>query len=364
MTAGGPLPVERRCSGIVIAATSRRTREAVGVGDAGEGAERVVGLELARGRALGGRRVESTTRPGVGVALRRGQVEPDREGIAGRRARTPPRARARSSSVGASSSNRSMVTASSPVFSKRTTRRRASTSRRPCWRRDLESVGQRRRSGRAPRRRAAPRRRGRRRARASGAVGAGRAASGSSGHRTETSRRRPPSERGGRRGARRPPRSRVRRDRRAPRRRRACPASPPWRSAMLSGTLASSGTGRRRPPTRGARRRPAPPPAPNSSTTPSGPANPAMFSTDADDRAGRSGARRRPALGDVGRGGLRGRDDDDLGVRQQLAERDRDVARAGRQVDEQHVEVAEVHVGEELLQRAVQHRAAPRDGDR
>ena len=37
-----------------------------------------------------------------------------------------------------------------------------------------------------------------------------------------------------------------------------------------------------------------------------------------------------------------------LGVRQQLAERDRDVARAGRQVDEQHVEVAEVHVGEEL----------------
>jgi hypothetical protein len=46
-------------------------------------------------------------------------------------------------------------------------------------------------------------------------------------------------------------------------------------------------------------------------------------------------------------------------VRQQLAERDRDVARARRQVEQQHIEIAEEHVGEELLHRAVQHRPAP-----
>ena len=33
----------------------------------------------------------------------------------------------------------------------------------------------------------------------------------------------------------------------------------------------------------------------------------------------------------------------------------------GRQVEQQHVEVAPEHVGEELLQRAVQHRPAPHD---
>ncbi len=46
---------------------------------------------------------------------------------------------------------------------------------------------------------------------------------------------------------------------------------------------------------------------------------------------------------------------------QQLPERDRDVAGSGRHVDEQHVELAPVHVGEELLERLVQHRAAPHD---
>ena len=45
----------------------------------------------------------------------------------------------------------------------------------------------------------------------------------------------------------------------------------------------------------------------------------------------------------------------------ELRDRDRDVAGAGRQVHEQDVEVAPVDVGEELLQRPVQHRPAPHD---
>ena len=48
---------------------------------------------------------------------------------------------------------------------------------------------------------------------------------------------------------------------------------------------------------------------------------------------------------------------DRLGARQQLAEREPDVARARRHVDQQVVERAPVDVGEELLERAVQHRA-------
>ena len=45
----------------------------------------------------------------------------------------------------------------------------------------------------------------------------------------------------------------------------------------------------------------------------------------------------------------------------QLGHGDRDVAGAGREVHEQDVEVAPPDVGEELLQRAVQHRPAPHD---
>ena len=56
---------------------------------------------------------------------------------------------------------------------------------------------------------------------------------------------------------------------------------------------------------------------------------------------------------------LRRRHDDRLRARQELAERDRDVAGPRRHVDDEHVELAPVHVGEELLERAVQHRAAP-----
>ena len=65
------------------------------------------------------------------------------------------------------------------------------------------------------------------------------------------------------------------------------------------------------------------------------------------------------AHGDLLRGGLRRRHDHDLGARQELAERDRDVARARWHVDDERVELAPVDVGEELLERLVQHRAAP-----
>ena len=51
-----------------------------------------------------------------------------------------------------------------------------------------------------------------------------------------------------------------------------------------------------------------------------------------------------------------------LRLRQQLGERHRDVAGAGRQVEQQVVELAPVDVLEELLDRLVEHRAAPDDG--
>jgi hypothetical protein len=47
---------------------------------------------------------------------------------------------------------------------------------------------------------------------------------------------------------------------------------------------------------------------------------------------------------------------------QHLGERDGDVTGARRQVAQQEVQIAPVHVGEELLQGAVQHRPAPDDG--
>ena len=69
----------------------------------------------------------------------------------------------------------------------------------------------------------------------------------------------------------------------------------------------------------------------------------------------------RGALRDLLRRGLRRGDDDDLGARQELRHRERDVAGAGRHVDDEEVGLAPVHVGEELLERLVQHRAAPDD---
>ena len=58
---------------------------------------------------------------------------------------------------------------------------------------------------------------------------------------------------------------------------------------------------------------------------------------------------------------LRGGDHVHLTAGQVLAEAERDVAGAGRHVDEQEVGVVPEHVGEELLERLVQHRAAPDD---
>ena len=82
---------------------------------------------------------------------------------------------------------------------------------------------------------------------------------------------------------------------------------------------------------------------------------------DADDPLVHHRGHRAGALGDLGGGLLRRGDHDDLGARQVLAERDRHVAGAGRQVEQQHVEVAPVDVGEHLHQRPVEHRAAPGD---
>ncbi len=69
----------------------------------------------------------------------------------------------------------------------------------------------------------------------------------------------------------------------------------------------------------------------------------------------------RRAHGDLLRRRLRRRHDERLGTREELAERHRDVARPRRHVHEQRVELAPVDVGEELLERLVQHRPAPHD---
>ena len=68
------------------------------------------------------------------------------------------------------------------------------------------------------------------------------------------------------------------------------------------------------------------------------------------------------ARGDLLRERLRRRHDHRLGARQELAERDRDVAGTRGHVDDEHVELAPVHVLQELLERTVQHRTAPHDG--
>ncbi len=100
------------------------------------------------------------------------------------------------------------------------------------------------------------------------------------------------------------------------------------------------------------RARRAPPPDPNTS--------PAIVSTTPITRLpGLTRDHGRPHRDLRGRG-LRRRHHEHLRLRQQLPERDRDVSRARRQVEQQHVEVAPEHVGRELLHGAVQHRPAPR----
>src|SRR3954452_18697326 len=69
----------------------------------------------------------------------------------------------------------------------------------------------------------------------------------------------------------------------------------------------------------------------------------------------------RCAPGDLLRGLLWRRHDHELGVRQQLRECHRHVARTGRQVDQQVVQLAPFDVLEELADGLVQHRPAPGD---
>ena len=67
------------------------------------------------------------------------------------------------------------------------------------------------------------------------------------------------------------------------------------------------------------------------------------------------------SLSHLGGSRLRGGDHEDLGVRQQLCHRDGHVSGPGRQVQQEDVQVAPEDVGEELLDGAVQHGAAPDD---
>src|ERR671914_864824 len=69
----------------------------------------------------------------------------------------------------------------------------------------------------------------------------------------------------------------------------------------------------------------------------------------------------RRALRHLLRGGLRRRHDHELRLREQLRQRHRHVPGARRQIDQEVVELAPVHVLEELADRLVQHRAAPGD---
>ena len=128
------------------------------------------------------------------------------------------------------------------------------------------------------------------------------------------------------------------------------------RSAMVSGTLASSGTSSSSASTW-------PPPSPKiGKRSPPGVTKPDMFSiTPAISSLSLAAisAERRATFCATGCG--RG-DDQELRLRQQLGERHRDVAGAGRQVDQQVVELAPVDVLEELLERLVEHRPAPDDG--
>ena len=87
-----------------------------------------------------------------------------------------------------------------------------------------------------------------------------------------------------------------------------------------------------------------------------------MFSTTPATRMPVLAATSAARIGHLLRGRLRRRHDQQVGLRQQLPQRDRDVAGAGGHVHHQVVERAPVHVGQKLFQRAVQHRAAPGDG--
>ena len=142
------------------------------------------------------------------------------------------------------------------------------------------------------------------------------------------------------------------RDPRAP---AGVPSSAPTRSSSWSGILPSSGTSSSSASSW-------PPPSPKIvKRSPSGVVKPDMFSiTPAISRSKRRAvsAARLATFWAAGCGVVT---ITNLRLRQQLGERHRHVAGARRQVDQQVVELAPVHVLEELADRLVQHRAAPGD---
>ena len=50
-----------------------------------------------------------------------------------------------------------------------------------------------------------------------------------------------------------------------------------------------------------------------------------------------------------------------FGIRQRLCHRNRHIAGAGRKIEQQHIRLAPPHIGQELLQRALQSGSAPQD---
>ena len=144
--------------------------------------------------------------------------------------------------------------------------------------------------------------------------------------------------------------------RRDPRRRAGTPTSACTRSSSCSGILPSSGA-----PISSASSWP--PPSPKIVwRLPSGRREAGHVLDHAEDLEVELGRHLGRAVGNLLRGGLRSRHQQDLGLRQQLGKRHRDVAGPRRQVDQQVVELAPVDVLEELLDRLVQHRPAPHDG--
>ena len=131
------------------------------------------------------------------------------------------------------------------------------------------------------------------------------------------------------------------------------PTSPPSDTAGSIGTSPTSGA-----PVSAASR--LPPPDPKiACREPSGATNSLMFSTTPStlryERRAMSATRAATFCAPFGRR----RDDEHLGLREQPGERHLDVAGAGRHVDEQVVEVAPLHVDEELLERLGEDQAAP-----
>ena len=93
-----------------------------------------------------------------------------------------------------------------------------------------------------------------------------------------------------------------------------------------------------------------PPPEPNSSRRePSGSVEPRHVLDDADDLLmGLQRDRPGPFCHLTGRD-LRSCDDEQLGGRDELGDRDRDISGAGRQIHQQNVKITPVHVSQELL---------------